>query len=154
MHSSGRSARRPLTALLLFVVAGAAPGACGQAEELPEDLAAAKMFEAAMRSPDRTSYDSFTVANRRAAYRDTDQHDRGGVLRQVRFAEATAACAVHTKDADLAIEVLEQVAKLREQGLLGDYDQALPGAKARFLAAETAAKGIAASANPKLELYR
>ena len=128
--------------VLLFVLAAALLGSCGDPTATPDDAAAEAAWRRLLDEPGTANYEAFIAANRRAAAWNPDPHDARGIGYQVRAIEAQAAQAVREKDGLLADSVVDRVRELRESGHLDLYEETSPGVRARLEAAEAAAEPL------------
>jgi hypothetical protein len=119
------------TAVLLLFAAGCRPGA----PPSPLDAAADAAFDVYRRSPDPTSFEAFLRANGAAADAHRDPFDARGIGYQLRALEIQTAEAVRTRDPHLAHAVADRVLELQGSGHIDLYDEVVPGARARLLAA-------------------
>ncbi len=123
-----------------FVLAGVAMSAillsACRDEALPSgEREAVELFRRVLDHPDPELLLSFERANGISGV-GQNPHDRAGIERQLRWSEATATVTAARRDPVLAQTIVEQVARLRERGLLDEYEGTLPGSRRRFENAE------------------
>ncbi len=121
------------SALLLLILALAA--GCGPDVPAGVDPAAQDAWEQWQRNPNPGAVIRLLDANRMAAKDHDNPHDAVGVRYQVRGTEALAARAEAAGDLTDANAIDVRVSDLEEGGLLENYDDVLPGASGRLLAA-------------------
>lgn len=133
--------RRIAVALLLAV----ALPCCGGPPEDPATAEAERQWAILQADPTTPHFESFKAANLAAALRHEELHDRLGVQFQVRAYEAQADEAARTSDAAtasrLAYEVIDGIDDLTRRDLVRAYEETLPGAEARLVAARARASG-------------
>ena len=93
-------------------------------------------------TPTDDTYLRFLHANRLAAMQHGNPGDAAGVLHQVRALEAQADQARRAGDLNLADAVVMRVLEIEQAEMLGVYDEALPGARERLLAARASVEGM------------
>ncbi len=120
--------------LVLVGLVACALGACSS----PPDALPAKVREAWEQyraEPDQNTYLKFIQVNRAAAREHGIRDDAQGVLHQLLALEAESEQAARTTNLNAAQSVVRRVDELAEGGLLGNYEDVVPGARERFLAA-------------------
>ena len=108
-------------------------------ESLPKgERDAVLLFRQVLEHPDPVLLESFERANGLSGVGQSP-HDQAGIERQLRWSEATARVTAAQSDPVLAQSIVDQVARLRDKGLLDEYEGTLPGSRRRFENAEAKA---------------
>src|SRR5688572_19235664 len=117
---------------------------CTACERSPAhvDEKAQEAWELYRRRPDELSFRNFIGVNRKAANEHDRPHDATGVEYQLRACEVMTMEAERLKDATLAADVLDAIADIERRDLLDAYDEALPGAKKRFIEVKSRASAV------------
>ncbi len=127
-------------AVLALAVALALIAGCGHRAPRSELAAKADAAWDLFRSnPATNPYENFIRANANAAREHGEPNDAAGVEFQVRALEAMSLQAERTKDAGLALDVVQRISEIEGHDLVGVYEEVDPGARERFAAAKARA---------------
>ena len=127
----------PLTLLAIAGVLLAVLGAgCARGPEVPGfPENATNAYEAYLDEPNANTYLRFIHTNRDVQRGRETPNDAIGILVQVRALEVQSLHAKSNGDLNLAVGVVDRVGEIEEGNVIDVYDEVLPGAKARLLAA-------------------
>lgn len=122
---------RPLLCLLVasFLLLGCSSGN----DPLPAEVREA--WERYREEPTENTYLGFIQANRAAARAHGNPDDAQGVLHQVLALEAQSEQAERRGDLQLAQAVVVRIDEIAAGGVIDTYDDVVPGARERLLAA-------------------
>jgi hypothetical protein len=95
-----------------------------------------------MDQPGNASYLRFLHANRAAAREHPFRDDERGVMHQLLAIEAQSLHAEMQHDLHLADSVVRAVDEFEQGGVMLVYDEVVPGARERFLAARARVAGM------------
>lgn len=137
MRRSAIGATLVLVALLVCLSTCSGPPEPGELSEKAH--AAWKLY---LDRPAKDTFENFQKANRDAARLHGDPHDGVGVEYQLRALETEAAEAERTSDATLAEGVSTRIQEIESHDLVGNYDQARPGARRRLDDAKARVAGL------------
>jgi len=128
--------------LLYLVVLTVGLVACAERPErvLPE--AVQKAWEQFLARPDEATYLGFIQVNRAAARQHPYVDDARGVLHQLLALEVQSQHASRTRDLRLAESVVTRVDEIAAGGVIDVYDEVVPGARTRLLAARDRIAGL------------
>ena len=115
--------------------------ACPASEPVvPENVTEA--YDEFMAQPGNASYLRFLHANRTAAHEHPFRDDERGVMHQLLAIEAQALQAETQHDLNLADSVVRAVDEMLDGGTMLVFDEVVPGAEKRFVAARDRAAGL------------